>query len=171
MKILQIEACHFCYHRIPYNNTYVCELSDNAQVGIVGGGFPSWCPLEDAPKNRFNGKSCNEIPSGNGYCDKCAKGLYEQCRYVKTKTQKILKITDIMSVSKAGVIAAGISDHLNATEQGFFVAGFQEAVKYLIKMQSLENVMPDNKKCFTCEGYHIRGMICKECENPGIASK
>ena len=27
-------------------------------------------------------KPCNKVPPGNGYCDMCAAGHYERCRYV-----------------------------------------------------------------------------------------
>lgn len=35
------------------------------------------------------------------------------------------------SVEKSGAIAVGISDDLTAHEQSYFVAGFQECIKYL----------------------------------------
>lgn len=31
---------------------------------------------------REQAKPCNEVPPGNGYCDMCAAGHYESCRYV-----------------------------------------------------------------------------------------
>ena len=36
-----------------------------------------------------------------------------------------------MTIEEAGVIAVGMSEHLDAKEQAFFVSGFQEAIKYL----------------------------------------
>ena len=38
---------------------------------------------------------------------------------------------NLPSMDEAGKIAVGISEQLNANEQAFFVAGFQECVKYL----------------------------------------
>ena len=35
------------------------------------------------------------------------------------------------SVEKSGVIAVGLSGNLTAQEQSYFVAGFQECIKYL----------------------------------------
>ena len=43
-----------------------------------------------------------------------------------------------MTIEEAGVIAVGMSEHLDAKEQAFFVAGFQEAIKYLIKTPGVE---------------------------------
>jgi len=37
------------------------------------------------------------------------------------------------TVEEAGVIAVGMSEHLTAQEQSFFIAGFQECIKYLAK--------------------------------------
>lgn len=31
-------------------------------------------------------RPCNEVPPGNGYCDMCAAGKYDQCRYVVRRT-------------------------------------------------------------------------------------
>ena len=31
--------------------------------------------------------SCNKVPRGNGYCDYCAQGEYEKCRYVAPQAQ------------------------------------------------------------------------------------
>jgi len=36
-----------------------------------------------------------------------------------------------MATEEAGIIAANMCGHLNAEEQAFFIAGFQEAIKYL----------------------------------------
>jgi len=44
-----------------------------------------WMPLPDPPppsQSDAATKSCNEVPPGNGYCDMCAAGHYEKCRYV-----------------------------------------------------------------------------------------
>ena len=35
------------------------------------------------------------------------------------------------SIEDAGAIAASLSEHLNEQEQAFFIAGFQECIKYL----------------------------------------
>ena len=35
------------------------------------------------------------------------------------------------TVEEAGAIAVALSEHLGAKEQALFIAGFQEAVKYL----------------------------------------
>ena len=36
-----------------------------------------------------------------------------------------------LTIKEAGVIAVGMSEHMNAKEQAMFIAGFQECVKYL----------------------------------------
>jgi hypothetical protein len=40
------------------------------------------------------------------------------------------------SVEESGAIAVSISNHLTGQEQAFFIAGFQECIKYLTARQS-----------------------------------
>jgi len=58
-----------------------------------------------------------------------------------------LKTVSLPTVENAGVIAIEISENvkpeLNAQEQSFFVAGFQECIKYLKKSKELMNVITD----------------------------
>lgn len=44
--------------------------------------------------------------------------------------KEILK-DKLPTIGAAGVIAVGLSEHLELKEQAFFIAGFQEAIKYL----------------------------------------
>jgi hypothetical protein len=37
--------------------------------------------------------SCNKVPPGNGYCDHCARGEYEKCRYT-TPAAPVVPLTD-----------------------------------------------------------------------------
>lgn len=43
---------------------------------------------------------------------------------------------NIPTVDEAGGIAVKLSEHLTEREQAFFVAGFQEAIKYLWSNQA-----------------------------------
>ena len=54
--------------------------------------------------------------------------LYEETR---SKGVKRKRRRGMLSIEEAGVIAVNMSEHLDAKEQAFFVAGFQEAIKYL----------------------------------------
>jgi hypothetical protein len=45
---------------------------------------------------------------------------------------------NIPTVEEAGAIAVGLSEELDAKEQAFFVAGFQEAIKYLLSNAKVE---------------------------------
>ena len=47
-----------------------------------------------------------------------------------------LKAVEI-TVEEAGIIAVGISEHLEAQEQSFFIAGFQECIKYLNELKKI----------------------------------
>jgi len=46
--------------------------------------------------------SCNKVPPGNGYCDHCARGEYEKCRYT-TPAAPVVPLTDeqILSMWKS----------------------------------------------------------------------
>ena len=47
------------------------------------------------------------------------------------EADKILKIYVDATVENAGILSAEIADKLTAQEQAFFIAGFQECIKYL----------------------------------------
>ena len=40
---------------------------------------------------------------------------------------------ELPTIEEAGITAVSLSEHLDAKEQAFFIAGFQECVKYLNK--------------------------------------
>lgn len=46
---------------------------------------------------------------------------------------------NLPTVEEAGVIAVGLAEHLSASEQAYFVAGFQEAIKYLLSNTELSS--------------------------------
>jgi len=47
-------------------------------------------------------------------------------------------MNQLPTVEEAGAIAVGLSGSLGAKEQVFFIAGFQEAVKYLMSNQEIQ---------------------------------
>lgn len=47
----------------------------SADLANLRPGKIEWVPVPSAPL------SCNKVPPGNGYCDYCARGEYEKCRY------------------------------------------------------------------------------------------
>ena len=57
-----------------------------------------------------------------------------------------MKNTSLPNVEEAGIIAVGISGHLTAQEQSFFIAGFAECVKYFHVF--------DNGRYNMCESCH-----------------
>ena len=40
------------------------------------------------------------------------------------------KVLELKTLEEVGVIAAGLCEHLEAREQAFFIAGFQECIKW-----------------------------------------
>jgi len=48
-----------------------------------------------------------------------------------TDERQVDATVSLPTVDKAGVIAVSISEHLTAQEQSFFIAGFQECIKWL----------------------------------------
>jgi hypothetical protein len=68
----------------------------------------------------------------------------------KTPTimSKEIEFRDLTSVEDAGAFAVGLSEHLSAQQQGFFVAGFQECYKYLIASTDRK----EDKSCPICNG-------------------
>ena len=51
---------------------------------------------------------------------------------IKNKGDKVNIINSLPTIEEAGIIAVSLSEHLTAQEQAFFVAGFQECIKYLL---------------------------------------
>jgi len=48
-------------------------------------------------------------------------------------------MSQLPTLEEAGAIAVSLSQELDAKEQAFFVAGFQEAIKYLISKKESNN--------------------------------
>lgn len=69
---------------------------------------------------------------------------------------------ELPTIDEAGVIAVEISENLKleAREQAFFIAGFQEAVKYLMSNEQLANFIRNNAKI----NQHCICPSCKEDE-------
>lgn len=65
---------------------------------------------------------------------RCDRHGFEGCECEQTPEQQVTVnelVSDLPTVEEAGNIAVGISENLPAQEQAFFVAGFQECIKYL----------------------------------------
>ena len=69
----------------------------------------------------------------NGKWSSVARGDGWQ-RYSKWLESKLKEVK--ITVAEAEIIAVGISEHLDAQEQSFFIAGFQECIKYLNEQKS-----------------------------------
>ena len=44
----------------------------------------------------------------------------------------------IPTIDEAGVLAVGLCEHLPARDQAFFIAGFQEAIKFLMSNDQVD---------------------------------
>jgi hypothetical protein len=47
------------------------------------------------------------------------------------------------TIEDAGIIAVGLSEHLEPKQQAFFIAGFQECIKYLMSNQPINRTQKD----------------------------
>lgn len=75
-------------------------MTDDIRAAYCGAhGYTLPCPqcaanfrgetlAQPAPKN------CREVPPGNGYCDQCAAGHYERCRYTTSSAAQPAPVQD-----------------------------------------------------------------------------
>ena len=61
-------------------------------------------------------------------------GIYPTSKCFEALDEVFEDLVKLPSTEEAGVIAVGMSEHLTAEEQSFFIAGFQECVKYLVQL-------------------------------------
>jgi len=114
---LRCEAC-------PLRAALSAAPAEPAQIGtveIVGGRVRSYsfeqtdvptgeyrmCVATPSPQPAAKRPNCRDVPPGNGFCDMCAAGHYERCRYVVPLSQSaaIERLTEDQRMTLRDVIA------------------------------------------------------------------
>jgi len=82
-------------------------------------------------------------------------------------SRKENEMKELPTIENAGIIAVSLAEKLTAQEQAFFVAGFQEAIKYLQSEESYVIQFKDTTPLPMKDGFVDTGHKPERCEYCG----